>query len=864
VKRASASALKALLFVTTFILQQQAIGAPFTHRTEAVAELAAVGVQEIVYTVRGVHGDGHWYANIGYHAGGANRVAYNNKIASKLVRYHLQTGRETVLLEDKTGGIRDPQVHYDAQKILFSYRKGGEAQYHLYEINIDGSNLRQLTNGIFDDYEPSYLPDGGIVFVSTRARRWVNCWNTQVGTIYRCDGGGKNIRSLSANIEHDNTPWVLPDGRIMYTRWEYVDRSQRGFHHLWTMNPDGSNQAVLFGNMHRHDLFIDAKPIPGSDQVVVTKSPGHGQKEHMGHLSVLSLQHGPDDKKAMKPIRKTFVKDPYALSENLFLAVSCDEKALSVIDKDGKTISLLNRKNGKKSWETFHEPRPLIKRNREKLIPSRIDVTKTTGTLVLQNANIGRNMAGVKQGDITKLLILETLPKPINYIGDFFPLSWGGTFTLEGILGTVPVEADGSAHFEVPANRSLVLVALDKEGKTVKRMHSFLSVAPGETLSCIGCHEDRTATPPNSTAGGLLAMKRPVSTITAVPGIPTMIDYRRDIQPIWDKNCLSCHNPDNLKGDVDLSSDTGLAYTMSYLDLFIHDQVSDARNGGGNYAPRTLGDVNSQLMNKLSGKHYKVELTKHEIELVRHWIHIGAPHIGTYAALGTGMLWNVDSGAKEKLPASLTTELDQIEDVINRRCASCHTGKKKQLQAVPGMRIKSIWSKGFTHGDPFDRLNINRMYNLTHPEKSRILTTPLARSAGGRGIQNYNLKTKSFASDEVHEVFKSTDDPDYQLLLNAIRKVQHYVETENPAWHMDNFKPNKDYVREMIRYGILPDTFDPAKDPIDVYKTDEAYWKSQWHYAPGTEPKRHENQQAKKYFKVDHTDKQSTQIWELK
>ena len=687
-KRASASALKALLFFTTFILQQQAIGAPLTNRTEAVAELAAVGVHEIVYTVRGVHGDGHWYANIGYHAGGVNRVAYNNKVASKLVRYNLLAGQETVLLEDKTGGIRDPQVHYDAQKILFSYRRGGEAQYHLYEINIDGSNLRQLTNGIFNDYEPSYLPDGGIVFVSTRARRWVNCWNTQVGTIHRCDGGGKNIRSLSANFEHDNTPWVLPDGRIMYTRWEYVDRSQRGFHHLWTMNPDGSNQAVLFGNMHRHDLFIDARPIPGSDQVVETKSPGHGRKEHMGHLSVLSLKTGPDDKKAMKPIRETLVKDPYALSENLFLAVSCDEKALSVIDK---------------------------------------------------------------------------------------------------------------------------------EGKTVKRMHSFLSVAPGETLSCIACHEDRAATPPNSIAGGLLAMKRPVSTITAALGIPTMIDYRRDIQPIWDKICLSCHNPDNLKGDVDLSSDTGLAYTMSYLDLFIHDQVSDARNGDGNYAPRTLGDVDSQLMDKLSGKHYKVELTKHEIELVRHWIHIGAPHIGTYASLGTGMLWNVDSRAK-----------------------------------------------GFTHGDTFDRLNINRMYNLTNPDKSRILTTTLARPAGGRGMQNYNLKTKSFASDEIHEVFKSTDDPDYQLLLNAIRKVQHYVESENPAWHMDNFKPNKDYVREMIRYGILPDTFDAAKDPIDVYKTDEAYWKSQWHYAPGTEPKRHENQQAKKHFKADHTDKQSTQIWELK
>ncbi len=846
------------------MFQQPSIGAPLSNRAEALKELDAVGVQEIIYAVRGIHNDGHWYANIGYHAGGANRAAYNNTVASKLIRYNLQTGRKTILLEDITGGIRDPQVHYDAQKILFSYRRGGEAQYHLYEINIDGTNLRQLTDGIFDDYEPSYLPDGGIVFVSTRARRWVNCWNTQVGTLYRCDAGGKNIRSLSANIEHDNTPWVLPDGRIMYTRWEYVDRSQRGFHHLWTMNPDGSNQAVLFGNMHRHDLFIDAKPIPGSDQVVLSKSPGHGKKEHMGHLSLLSLEHGPDHKEAMKQIRKPFVKDPYALSSSLFLAVSCDTNAISLIDGSGATVSLMAEAVGNKDWVNIHEPRPLMPREREQLIPSRIDLEKVTGTLILQNANIGRTMQGVNPGDITQLLILETLPKPINYIGDFFPLSWGGTFTLEGILGTVPVESDGSAHFEVPANRPLVLVALDKDGKTVKRMHSFLSVAPGEMLSCVGCHEDRVATPPNSNAGGLLAMKRPVSPITPVPGIPALIDYRRDIQPIWDKHCLSCHNPNKPKGDLDLSSDAGLAYTMSYLDLFIHNQVSDARNGGGNYAPRTIGDVNSPLMNKLAGGHHDVKLTKHEIELVRHWIHVGAPHIGTYAALGTGMLWNVDAGAKERLAPSLTTELDQIEEVIERRCASCHTGEKQQTGRVPGMRVKKIWNKGFTHGDAFDRLNINRIYNLTHPEKSRILTAPLARSAGGRGMRKYDLKTKVFADNEIHEVFESTDDPDYQRLLNAIGKVRHYVQTENPAWYMENFRPNKDYLREMIRYGILPDTFDPAHDSVDVYEADQAYWKSQWYYAPGTEPAQHENPGAEKYFKADQSGKPATQIRELK
>ena len=146
--------------------------------------------------------------------------------------------------------MRDPQVHYDGGKILFSLRKAGEDYYHLHEIGVDGTGLRQLTSGAFDDYEATYLPDGGIAFVSTRCKRWVNCWMTQVGVIYRCDADGGNIQPLSANTEHDNTPWVMPDGRMLYTRWEYVDRSQVEFHHLWTMNPDGTGASVFYGNMH--------------------------------------------------------------------------------------------------------------------------------------------------------------------------------------------------------------------------------------------------------------------------------------------------------------------------------------------------------------------------------------------------------------------------------------------------------------------------------------------------------------------------------------------------------------------------------------------------------------------------------------
>lgn len=249
-------------------------------------------VREIVFAARALNRtDGHWYANFGYYAHDPERKAYAE--GAKLYRLDLETGVATALLDDPLGGVRDPQVHYDGQTIIFSYRKGGTENYHLYEIGIDGTGLRQLTSGPFDDIEPTFLPDGGIVFVSSRCNRWVNCWLTKVAVLHRCNSDGTNIRPLSSNNEHDNTPWPLPDGRIVYTRWEYVDRSQVNFHHLWAMNPDGTSQMTWFGNLHPGITMIDAKPIPGSDKLVASFSPGHGQREHDGTVTVVDPKGGP-------------------------------------------------------------------------------------------------------------------------------------------------------------------------------------------------------------------------------------------------------------------------------------------------------------------------------------------------------------------------------------------------------------------------------------------------------------------------------------------------------------------------------------------------------------------------------------------
>jgi len=233
-------------------------------------------------------------------------------------------------------GVRDPHLHYDGAKILFSYRQGGSRYYHLYEINVDGSGLRQITDGAFDDIEPIYLPEGDILFCSSRCNRWVQCWFTQVAILYRCDARGRGIHPISCNVEQDNTPWMLPDGRVLYMRWEYVDRSRVRFHHLWTSNPDGTGTMVYFGNMHSGTVMLDAKPIPGSNKVVSVFSPGHGAKEHAGRIAIVDADAGPDDRSMVQyvdPDRSNY-RNPYPLSDDLFLVA--EDNRLLLIDRGGR------------------------------------------------------------------------------------------------------------------------------------------------------------------------------------------------------------------------------------------------------------------------------------------------------------------------------------------------------------------------------------------------------------------------------------------------------------------------------------------------------------------------------------------------
>lgn len=784
--------------------------------------------EEIVFVTRRTkQNEGHWYANFSHYAADTENKLYVE--GGQLAKLNLKTGKISVLMEDPLGSFRDPAVDYDGKTIIFSYRKGGEDAYHLWEIQSDGSRLKQLTFGEYDDIEPCILSDGGIMFVSTRAKRWVQCWLTRVAVLYRCNRDGTNIQQISANVEQDNTPWMLNDGRVIYTRWEYVDRSQVDYHQLWTANPDGTGQMVYFGNMHPGGVFIDAKPIPNSEKVIFTFSPGHGKPEHAGRIATVSDVNGPDDRSSIDFItEEADYCDPFAFSEDVILASR--KNTMVLLNGNGKEVVIYEQqkmpygKEEKNVYVGLHEPRPLISWKVERVIPSRIDMSKEYGQMMLSNVYIGRNMHGVRKGSVKNLLIMESLPKPVNFTGGMDPMSYGGTFTLERILGTVPVEEDGSAYFELPALRSFFFIALDENYNSVKRMHSFTSVMPGETFSCVGCHEERTSTSANLYAQEMPdAFKRQASAIESLEGIPDVYDFPRDIQPILDKHCTKCHQPSERKGGVILTGERGPIFSHSYFNLTVFKQIADARNRArGNYDPYEIGAQSSALFKKLDGSHYDVKLEEEEIQKIRFWIEAGAAYPGTYAALGGGAIGGYYQNKQLVNNDTNWPESIQAAKSIKNRCLDCHKDDLRIPVNLTHENGVSFWRPENWDEPALKRVR-HMVFNLSNPENSVMLLAPLSKEAGGYGKCRVIIDDGTYG--QTADVFKNKNDKDYLAILKMIQAGKEKL-NEVTRFEMPNFKPHTAYIREMKKYGILSKAFDAEKDNLDVYKLDRKYWDS--------------------------------------
>jgi hypothetical protein len=363
---------------------------------------------------------------------------------------------------------------------------------------------------------------------------------------------------------------------------------------------------------------------------------------------------------------------------------------------------------------------------------------------------------------------------------------------------------------------------------------------PGETISCIGCHEQRIDTP-SGLNPVMQAMRRPASKITPLKHNKYVYDFPRDVQPILDRHCVRCHSPEKPEGRILLNGDNGPVYSVSYFTLFSRRLVVDGRNGHGNSAPRTVGDSASPLMKLLDGSHYEVNVSEEERETIRNWINVGGFYPGTYAAIGVGMLL-----PNEYRDPGFRKALGESDAVLKKRCMGCH---HNQLPAID--RGTHGWNER-QYTKPWDVVyNTHTLYNMTRPEHSTILLAPLAKHAGGwggspdtKGIKPRGRQVTK--ASRCPTIFRSTRDPGYQKILNMITKAAAYFEKDK-RWNMPGFKPHPIYVREMKKFGILPDDFTLRTDNVDVYEVDRRYWESQWYY-PKNPPQRHKNPRTQALF----------------
>lgn len=707
---------------------------------EALAANPLVCGQPILYIVRAQYWGNHGPINTEFQNGedlddiGGLRC-FRGGAAMKTLRIDA-TGQVTdtrTLISTQDGMIRDPDVSYSGDRIVFAMRMDRNDDYHIYEMNADGTGLRQLTWGSeLADLEPRYLPDGQIIFNSTRDPKYCQCNRNIQGNLFVMEADGANVYPIGGNDIWEGHPSVMPDGRILYSRWEYVDRHFGPSFGLWTANPDGTNHTLYYGNnAWSPGAILNAHVLPGTQQVLCIFGSCHDLP--WGTLAIVDRCRGmdgsdpvvriwppeareglrdqrnfewtPDWSDRLRDILPKY-EDPFPLTDivehrptgSYFLVSRSVGRVVNgyglksmrgnralmgifLMDTFGNELELHRDEPGS------YDAMPLRSRPRPPVVPPCVDFSQSEGLCYVQDVYRGTGMETVAPGTIKYLRIVDSPPK--RCWGEPYRTNWQDT-NNKRIIGDVPVEADGSAYFSLPANTFVFFQALDANKMMLQSMRSGTFVQPGELTGCIGCHESRLSAPPASPPG--IAWRRPPSTPEPWYGPTRVFNYLTEVQPVFDRRCVSCHDYNQPAGDIlNLAGDLGLVYNTSYVELHgrspprsRHDAKRPAleflacypelapgsRDARGNTVhgdawrswfpdkagadklliktvlqgppgvlpPRVWGSRCSRLVDVLRAEHYGVVLSREEFDRIATWIDLNAPYYGVYTSVYPGRI----------------------------------------------------------------------------------------------------------------------------------------------------------------------------------------------------------------------------------
>lgn len=592
------------------------------------------------------------------------------------------------------GTFLSPDLSYDGRSVLFAYVEGrGDKRhqhhtdparghwdegrcYHVFKVNVDGTGLEQLTDGTWNDFDPCWLPNGRIAFISERRGGYLRCGRVcPTYTLYDMAADGSDIAALSFHETNEWHPSVTNDGRIVYTRWDYVDRFGCTAHHPWITTLDGRDSRAVHGNFAprsaRPDMELDVRAIPGSHKFVATAAPHHGQA--YGSLVLVDPEVPDDD--AMAPVRRITPEvgfpesqggaqvygTAWPLSEDLYLCVY-DAAMRNGGGKRGRQggrnvpgnygIHLLDSFGNRELIYRDPEiaclsPIPLRPRPAPAIAPELVHRKPETNPAVRPDPNDRRAEATVAlmnvydstqpwpEGTrIKELRVLQVLPMsvpsggPPHETGLRIAAAGDSVVPVRHVLGTVPVEADGSAQFRVPANREVFFQALDEKGLAVQSMRSATYLQEGERLACAGCHEPKHLVAPTKSAP--LALRRAPSRLKPDVDGSNPFSYPRLVQPVLDKHCVQCHAERATEKAPNLAREPIVRHWYaSYANLVdrygFHDYGSNLRTTPGRFGAKA-----SKLYELLQKGHYDVKLSDEEMHRITLWLDCSSMFYGVY------------------------------------------------------------------------------------------------------------------------------------------------------------------------------------------------------------------------------------------
>jgi len=663
-------------------------------RESLVLDNPLIAFDRLLFVKRKTYQSNHYYTD---YINGCRYYGGNLCILS------LRDGKVTDLVPSMKDGIFGRfDLSFDAQRVVFDWKAKGDEGFRIYEVGVDGRGLRQITFPppdeperirkyrnknvdplqyfhYTDDMQPCYLPDGGICFISTRCQFGTLCDSPDVFTttvLYRMDGDGRNIEKLTNSSVSEATPAVMNDGRILYTRWEYVDKGVVSVKCLWAMYPDGTRSSEVYGNdIALPPTLLCGRPIPGtSDQFVVLGTP-HYPQNGVGTVIRLDMTRNIRTRDPMTYITPDIdvqaeggfhhrvggrwvrtdngplFADPYPLSDRFFLVSYNPDKlwkdptawGLYLLDEHGNRVPIFVD-----AETSCWQPVPLVPRARPPVLGSVADA-ETAGrglaTVVVRDVYCG--LKGVERGAIKYLRVNEQVPRPWaarrSWDGDEYDqqhavVTKKAHLGLKVQHGIVPVEADGSAHFTVPADKNIFFQALDADFREVQRERTYVNYRPGETRTCVGCHE-LPNDPPMADAAVPLALRRPPDKPGPQPGEATgarPIHYPTDVQPVLDKYCIRCHSGEKPTGGIDLTGTPTTLFSRSYENLLDRGMLpiigeNHPKTGNVEYLPAySLGSHKSKLVAHLLKGHNGIKLSQEEWVRLTTWVDSNGQYYGSY------------------------------------------------------------------------------------------------------------------------------------------------------------------------------------------------------------------------------------------